>query len=208
MRPNSDDLTSTDNAVQKDGSHRNQRTSHMLALTAVAMLALGFASKPLYDTFCKITGYGGTTRTAETNTSEILDRVVTVAFDANVSGGLPWDFKPDVRSVDVNVGRSNLAYYTVTNTSNRPVTGTATFNVTPIKAAPFFIKTECFCFTEQTLKAGETMSFPVLFHIDSQIAEYKRMDDVKQVTLSYTFFETEPSSADVQSAAQSREANN
>ena len=208
MRPNSDDLTSTDNAVQKDGSHRNQRTSHMLALTAVAMLALGFASKPLYDTFCKITGYGGTTRTAETNTSEVLDRVITVAFDSNVSGGLPWDFKPDIRSLDVNVGRSNLAYYTVTNTSKRAVTGTATFNVTPIKAGPYFIKTECFCFTEQTLQAGQTMSFPVLFHIDSQIEDERRLDDIKDITLSYTFFETGPSSVDKQSEAQSREALN
>ncbi len=194
--------------TQHDGERRNKLTLRMLVLAALAMLALGFASKPLYDTFCKITGYGGTTRTAQTNTSEVLDRVITIAFDSNVSGGLPWDFKPDVRSVDVNVGRSNLAYYTVTNTSNRAVTGTATFNVTPIKAGPYFIKTECFCFTEQTLQAGQTMSFPVLFHIDSQIEDEKRLDDIKDITLSYTFFETEPSSVTKQSAAQSREAIN
>jgi len=194
--------------TRHDGERRNKLTLRMLVLAALAMLALGFASKPLYDTFCKITGYGGTTRTAQTNTSEVLDRVITIAFDSNVSGGLPWDFKPDVRSVDVNVGRSNLAYYTVTNTSNRAVTGTATFNVTPIKAGPYFIKTECFCFTEQTLEAGQTMSFPVLFHIDSQIEDEKRLDDIKDITLSYTFFETEPSSVTKQSAAQSREAIN
>jgi len=165
-------------------------------------------SKPLYDTFCKITGYGGTTRVADTNTSDVLNRTVTVAFDSNVSGELPWTFTPDVRSVEVNVGRSTLAYYTVTNNADRPVTGTATFNVTPIKAAPYFIKTECFCFTEQMMKPGETMSFPVLFHIDSQIDDEKRLDDVTHITLSYTFFETEPRSETLQSAAQSREALN
>ena len=168
-----------------------KKTASLLALTAFAMLGLGFASKPLYDTFCKITGYGGTTQQAEVNTSELLDRDMRVSFDSNVSADLPWSFKPDVPYVDVKVGQSTLAYYKVTNTSDRPVTGVATFNVTPIKAAPYFTKTECFCFTEQTLQPGQTVDFPVIFFVDSLIDDEKRNDDVRDITLSYTFFESD-----------------
>ena len=168
-------------------------TAKLLVGVAVAMLALGFASKPLYDTFCKITGYGGTTKQAAANTSEIIDRKVNVYFDSNVAEGLPWDFKPEQPKLTVNVGQSGLAYYKVTNTASYAVTGTASFNVTPTKAAPFFIKTECFCFTEQTIQPGEEVSFPVLFHVDSQIDDEARLNDVRDITLSYTFFETEPS---------------
>lgn len=177
--------TSTDNLKGKN------RTAILLVIAAFAMLGLGFASKPLYDTFCKITGYGGTTRQAEVNTSPVIDRDMRVSFDSNVSADLPWSFKPDVPYVDVKVGQSTLAYYKVTNTSKRPVTGIATFNVTPIKAAPYFTKTECFCFTEQTLQPGETVDFPVIFFVDSLIEEERRNDDVKDITLSYTFFESD-----------------
>ncbi len=173
-----------------NASSKNTRTFRILALTALAMLALGFASKPLYDTFCKVTGYGGTTRQAEVNNSTVLDRVIRVSFDSNVSAELPWSFKPEIPYADVKVGQSTIAYYTVTNTSSRAVTGIATFNVTPIKAAPYFTKTECFCFTEQTLQSGETVDFPVIFFVDSLIAEEARNDDVKNITLSYTFFES------------------
>ncbi|MEP6342346.1 MAG: cytochrome c oxidase assembly protein [Maricaulaceae bacterium] len=172
---------------------RQAFTAKVLAAVAVGMLSLGFASKPLYDTFCKVTGYGGTTKQAQTNESEILDREVTVFFDSNVAGGLPWEFKQEQVKMTVNVGQSGLAYYKVVNTSERTITGTATYNVTPIKAAPFFVKTECFCFTEQTIEPGQEVSFPVLFHVDSQIDEEKRLDDVRDITLSYTFFEIEPS---------------
>ena len=167
------------------------RTAILLVVAAFAMLGLGFASKPLYDTFCKITGYGGTTRQAQVITSPVIDRDMRVSFDSNVSADLPWSFKPDVPYVDVKVGQSTLAYYKVTNTSDQPVTGIATFNVTPIKAAPYFTKTECFCFTEQTLQPGETVDFPVIFYVDSLIEEERRNDDVKDITLSYTFFESE-----------------
>ena len=167
-------------------------TAKVLAAVAVAMLGLGFASKPLYDTFCKVTGYGGTTKQAETNDSDILDRDVTVYFDSNVADGLPWDFKPEQVKMTVKVGQSGLAYYKVLNTFDQAITGTATYNVTPVKAAPFFVKTECFCFTEQTIEPGQEVSFPVLFHVDSQIDEEDRLDDVREITLSYTFFEIEP----------------
>lgn len=184
----------------------NRKTLLALIGIGLAMLALGFASKPLYDTFCKITGYGGTTGYSEENLSEILDRKVTVSFDANVTD-LPWEFAPEQRSMDVQLGQTGLAYYKVKNTSDKAITGISTFNVTPIKAAPFFIKTECFCFIEQRVEPGQEISMPVLFFVDPQLDDDKRLKDVKEITLSYTFFEVEKPSKST-SAAQSREALN
>ncbi len=182
-----------------------RKTAFILTSIACGMLALGFASKPLYDTFCSITGYGGTTRQADTNTSEIIDRIVTVNFDANVSNGLPWEFKPEVKSIDVKLGQSALAYYTVKNVSDEPIIGTATYNVTPIKSAPYFVKTECFCFTEQRVDPGQEIVMPVLFHVDSRLNEDARFDDITDVTLSYTFFRVKK---DIKTAAQSRDVLN
>lgn len=169
----------------------NRKTLMLLAGLGVAMLGLGFASDPLYDTFCKVTGYGGTPKIADDNLSEVLDRTVTVEFDSNVASDLPWKFKADQRRMDVNLGQSGLAYYTVKNTSDVPLTGVANFNVMPIKAAPFFVKTDCFCFEEQTIAPGAELSLPVIFFVDPQLDEDKRLDDVKSITLSYTFFLTE-----------------
>ena len=168
----------------------NRKTLFVLIGIGLAMLALGFASKPLYDTFCKVTGYGGTTRYAEDNLSEVLDRTVKVSFDANVTD-LPWDFAPEQRSMTVQLGQTGLAYYKVKNNSDKPMVGTATFNVTPIKSAPYFIKTECFCFTEQRVEPGQEISMPVLYFVDPQLDDEKRLDDVTHITLSYTFFEVE-----------------
>ena len=178
----------------------NRKTLYILIGIGLAMLALGFASKPLYDTFCKVTGYGGTTRVADENLSEILDRKVTVSFDANVTD-LPWDFEPEQRKMTVQLGQTGLAYYKVKNNSKEPMVGTATFNVTPIKAAPFFIKTECFCFTEQRVEPGQEISMPVLFFVDPQLDEDKRLADVKDITLSYTFFEVENPTEPVKKAS-------
>ena len=168
----------------------NLKTRRVLMGVGLSMLALGLSSKPLYDTFCKVTGYGGTTQVAQENLSEILDRKVTVSFDANVTD-LPWDFSPEQRNMSVQLGQTGLAYYKVKNRSNKPMVGTATFNVTPIKAAPFFVKTECFCFTEQRIEPGQEISMPVLFFVDAQLDEEARLDDVRDITLSYTFFEVE-----------------
>ncbi len=187
-------------------ANQNRKTLTILSGVAVSMLALGFASKPLYDTFCKITGYGGTTGQAVENTSDVIERFVTVNFDSNVSQDLPWEFTPDQRSMQVQVGKSSYAFYKVKNTSSQPVTGIATYNVAPIKAAPYFIKTECFCFTAQTLEPGKEVSFPVLFFIDSQIADETRLDDIKDITLSYTFFVADEKT--VKNAAMRREALN
>ena len=168
----------------------NLKTRRVLTGVGLSMLALGFASKPLYDTFCKVTGYGGTTKVAQENLSEVLERKVTVSFDANVTD-LPWDFEPEQRKMSVQLGQTGLAYYKVKNRSNKPMVGTATFNVTPIKAAPFFVKTECFCFTEQRIEPGQEISMPVLFFVDAQLDDEARLDDVTNITLSYTFFEVE-----------------
>lgn len=172
---------------------RNRSTQFLLVGLAIGMLSLGFYSKTLYDTFCRITGFGGTPQIAmnEDNLSVVLDRKVTVKFDSNVSPFLPWEFKPAQRSMDVQLGQTGLAYYTAKNMSNKPVTGVATFNVSPMKAAPYFVKTECFCFTDQTLQPGEEMTMPVLFFVDPEMDVSDRHSDVKEVVLSYTFFVAE-----------------
>ena len=166
----------------------NKKTLLILSGVGLAMLGLGFASDPLYDTFCKVTGYGGTPKIAEENLSEVIDRTVTVEFDSNIAQGLPWKFKADQRRMDVKLGQSGLAYYTIENVSNQAVTGVANFNVMPVKAAPFFIKTECFCFEEQTIQPGESLTLPVIFFVDPQLDEDSRFDEIKTMTLSYTFF--------------------
>ncbi len=164
-----------------------RKTSWLLGGMALAMLGLGFASKPLYDTFCKVTGYAGTTRVAEIASDTILDRKITVRFDSNTRSDLPWTFKPEEVSVTVNVGQNVLAFYKAKNDSQYPVVGTASYNVSPIKAAPYFSKLECFCFTEQRLEPGEEVRMPVLFFVDPLINEDERLDEIKTITLSYTF---------------------
>ncbi|MGJ8563143.1 MAG: cytochrome c oxidase assembly protein [Alphaproteobacteria bacterium] len=189
---------------------RNQHIRLVLVAVAFGMLGLGFASKPLYDTFCKVTGFGGTTQKADANTSEVIDRMVKVSFDSNVSMGLPWDFVPEQASMELHLGQSGLAYYKVKNVSNEAITGTATFNVTPMKAATYFVKTECFCFTEQRIEPGQEVSMPVLFYVDSTLDEEERLKDVKDITLSYTFFRVENPEIkkEASPAAQGRDALN
>lgn len=172
---------------------RIKLTQWLLIGVAIGMLGLGFYAKELYDTFCRITGFGGTPQIAmnEDNLSVVLDRTVTVKFDSNVSPDLPWQFKPAQRAMDVQLGQTGLAYYTAKNTSDRPISGVATFNVSPMKAAPYFVKTECFCFTDQTLQPGEEITMPVLFFVDPEMDGSERHTDVTEVVLSYTFFPSE-----------------
>lgn len=186
---------------------RNKITQWMLVGVALGMLGLGFKAKDLYDTFCRITGFGGTPQIAMNadNLSVVLDRPVTVKFDTNVSPDLPWEFDPVERSMDVKLGQTGLAFYTVKNTSDKPVTGVATFNVTPTKAAIYFVKTECFCFTDQTLQPGEEITMPVMFFVDPEMDGSERHDDVTEVVLSYTFFESE-NQPEVTTASVMREA--
>ncbi|MEM1147082.1 MAG: cytochrome c oxidase assembly protein [Pseudomonadota bacterium] len=165
----------------------NTRIALLAALGALFMLGLAFASKPLYDTFCRITGFGGTTQIAEAAPDRISDREVNVRFDANVANA-PLKFRAIQNSLPVQVGAHNLAFYEVTNTSARDVSVIASYNVTPHKAGRFFSKLECFCFEERVIKAGDTKKLPVIFFIDPAMEDERNAHDIRTITLSYTFF--------------------
>ena len=171
----------------------NKRTTAlMLSVLVAGMVGLSFASVPLYRLFCEVTGYGGTPKTtAVAAPAGVVDRLVTVRFDANVNRELPWRFRPEERQVTVNLGEERLTHYEAVNLSDRPVTGTATFSVTPYKAAQYFAKIECFCFTEQRLEPGQSVSMPVIFYVDPVMLEDRNAQDVTVITLSYTFFPIE-----------------
>lgn len=166
----------------------------MLCLTLVAgMGGLAYASVPLYQLFCQVTGYGGTTQSASTlDGIMVTDRDMEVRFDANVSSQLAWDFKPVQREVTIKTGAQTKISYMATNETNQTLTGTATFNVTPQSAGAYFNKMECFCFTETTLKPGESLEMPVVFFVDPEIADEEETRNIKSITLSYTFYPSEP----------------
>jgi cytochrome c oxidase assembly protein subunit 11 len=166
----------------------NARIAFSVVGVVAFMVALSFAAVPLYDTFCRVTGWGGTTQVADASADEVLKRKITVRFDASTARGFPWEFKPEQVSQTLRIGETGLAYYEATNLSDKPVIGTASFNVQPAKAGLYFMKVECFCFTEQRLEPGETMSMPVTYYIDPELADEKRLDDVREITLSYTFY--------------------
>lgn len=167
----------------------NLRTALLFVGLPLFMLGLSFASKPIYDTFCRVTGFGGTTRVATEAPDAILARTVDVRFDANVNGA-PLKFRPLERQHDIRLGEHGLAFYEVTNTSTEPVSVIASYNVTPHKAGPYFSKLECFCFEERIIPAGETKTLPVVFFIDPAMDQKRLMEDVRTITLSYTFFRT------------------
>lgn len=169
----------------------NSRTAMIVGGVVIGMVGLSFAAVPAYKTFCQITGFDGTTQRASEGARTVIDREITVRFDGSTAEGLPWQFKPQQVSQTSNVGETNLAYYTATNESDQPVIGTATFNVQPAKAGLYFRKIECFCFTEQVLQPGETMDMPVTYFIDPAIEEERNLDDVFEITLSYTFYRDE-----------------
>lgn len=174
----------------QDLSARNTRTMVIILSVVIGMIGLSFASVPLYQIFCQVTGYGGTTQVAANSYDmPILDREVRVSFTSSTQPDLPWEFEPMQRRVTVNLGEEALVFYRARNVSDKPVTGTAVFNVTPFKTGPYFSKIECFCFTEQTLQPGEEMVMPVTFFVDPVMDEEQNLDDVKEITLSYTFFE-------------------
>ncbi|MBW8321360.1 MAG: cytochrome c oxidase assembly protein [Rhizobium sp.] len=152
------------------------------------MLGVSFASVPLYRLFCQVTGYNGTTQRVEQVSDVVLDKSIKVTFDANVSSGLNWEFKPVDRSITPKIGETVQINYTATNRSPVATTGQAIFNVTPMEAAAYFNKVECFCFTETELKPGESLEMPVIFFIDPAIVEAAETKDIGTITLSYTFY--------------------
>jgi cytochrome c oxidase assembly protein subunit 11 len=174
--------------LQASSNSRNRRVAVSCVAVVFGMVGLSYAAVPLYRLFCDVTGFGGTTQRAESVDGRVLDRTMTVRFDANVGAGLPWEFKPVARRMSVRVGEQALAFYRATNRSDRPVTGSAVFNVTPPLAGAYFTKIECFCFTEQRLEPGQSVDMPVAFFIDPDIADDADLKSLGTITLSYTFY--------------------
>ena len=165
----------------------NTKTALGLSLIVLSMIVLVAFSVPLYDLFCRVTGYGGKTNTSEFLSSTILDRDINLKFSADVNDSINWSFEAP-ENLKFKVGENLLVKYKAKNLSDSENSGTATFNVLPEKVGPYFIKTECFCFEKQTLKPGETVDMPVVFYVDPSISTDPTMEDVEEITLSYTFF--------------------
>ena len=166
-----------------------RRTALLAATGVVAMTGLGFASVPLYKIFCEVTGFDGTTqRTNGQLVRAVAGKTVEVRFDANHVPTLPWSFAPEKAAQIVTIGEKNLAFYTATNHARYPVTGRATYNVTPTQAGGYFAKVQCFCFTEQTLQPGQTVRMPVIFYVDPSGATDPETQSLQTITLSYTFY--------------------
>lgn len=164
-----------------------------LALTVgvvVLMASLSFAAVPFYNWFCRVTGYGGTPQVASVAPDTILDQTVKIRFDASVDQGMPWVFKPVVRSMDIRIGETGLAYYEAYNPTDRVIAGTASFNVFPDTTGGYFTKIDCFCFTQQVLQPGEAVQMPVTFFVDPAMVDDPDAQFVREITLSYTFYET------------------
>jgi cytochrome c oxidase assembly protein subunit 11 len=176
-----------------DLGRRNRRTLVTMATVGLAMLGLGFASVPLYRIFCEQTGFGGTTMRADPNVQvrQATGHTMSIRFDSNVQPGMPWQFYPEHRTDTVTIGRKDMAIFIAKNMSDKPVTGTASFNVTPTQAGAYFTKIQCFCFTQQTLQPGEEVRMPVLYFVDPKILQDSDNKDTQQITLSYTFYPVE-----------------
>ncbi len=168
-----------------------QRTAALTVGVVLVMGALAWASVPFYDWFCRVTGFGGATGVAETGSDVILDQTIKVRFDASLDRGMPWTFRPAQREIEIRLGETGLAFYEVHNPTDRPVAGTASYNVAPFEAGGFFTKIDCFCFEMQVLQPGETVLMPVSFYVDPDIATDRDAKYVHRITLSYTFYETD-----------------
>ena len=153
-----------------------------------AMVGLSFAAVPFYSWFCRTTGYGGTTQIGKARPEHVSDRTITVRFDSNVAGGLPWRFEPERRTINVKLGEVVTVYYGVTNEAARVTAGQAGYNVSPPTAGIYFTKINCFCLTEQTMKPGEKRGMAVVFYVDPKLAEDAEQNKVNLITLSYTFY--------------------
>ena len=170
-------------------NNQNKTALYLVGVVAT-MASLSFAAVPFYDWFCRVTGFGGTTGVAEVAPDVILDRTVVVKFDATLERGMPWEFRPVQHQMTVRIGESALAFYEAFNPTDRVVAGTASFNVAPEAAGGYFDKIACFCFTEQVLQPGERVQMPVSFFIDPEMVNDPEGNFVREITLSYTFYET------------------
>ncbi len=167
----------------------NARVARRLVAVVVGMVALTYAAVPLYEAFCKVTGFGGTPIAAQQGERPVLARTVNVRFDSNVDPNMPWRFEPLERQVTVRLGEEYLTHFRATNKSQRPIVGTATYNVTPESSGPWFNKLQCFCFNEQLLMPGQSVDMPVVFFVDPEMDKDRRYDNIRTITLSYTFYE-------------------
>ena len=166
----------------------NRRVAVICLSVFVGMIGAAYASVPLYKRFCQLTGFGGTVRQAEAAPTTVLERPITIRFDTNVRD-LPWSFKAEQISQTLKIGSTGLAFFKVTNSSNQTLTGRASYNVMPASAGPYFQKLECFCFTDQTLKPGQSIDFPVVYFVDPKFATDEETQGTQEITLSYTFFQ-------------------
>jgi cytochrome c oxidase assembly protein subunit 11 len=169
-------------------SKRMARTAAIVVAVVVGMTGMAFAAVPIYEAFCRITGYGGTTQVADGAPTEILDRRIEVRFDSNIAPGLPVEFAPSQRSETLRIGETGLAFYRVTNLSDEAVVARATYNVVPHRAGPYFTKLECFCFQDRLLAPGESAELPVVYFVNPEIVSDLDTADLQTITLSYTFF--------------------
>ena len=185
---------------------RNGVVMGALVGVVFGMIALSFAAVPLYSIFCKATGFGGTTQRVAEGAKKTVDRKIEIRFNTDVNAELPWSFKPNQRSVTLKVGETGMATFHAHNDSGEPIVGTAVYNVTPEKAGLYFDKIQCFCFTQQVLKAGEDADLPVAFFVDPAIGDDRNMDDVQVITLSYTFYKAKSQALDKAIDAEGRAA--
>ena len=162
------------------------RTAAQASAVVVVMASLGWAAVPLYDLFCRVTGYGGTTRVGA-KSDTILDRTIRIRFDASVARGMPWSFRPVERTMELRIGETGLAFYEAHNPTDRPIAGIASYNVVPFEAGLYFVKIACFCFEYQVIQPGETVQLPVTFYVDPAIVDSPDAANVHTITLSYTF---------------------
>lgn len=166
----------------------NRKIAVNLVAVAIGMFGLAYASVPLYKLFCEFTGFEGTPRIASSNQTEENKKRITVRFDANTDENLPWEFEPDAKETNIALGATKTINYKARNKGAEILTGTATFNIVPEKAAPYFNKIQCFCFEKQQLAPGESKELPVVFFVDPEIAKDPKTSDIDTITLSYTFF--------------------
>ncbi len=170
-------------------SPRGRTAAQATAVVAV-MASLGWAAVPLYDLFCRVTGYGGTTMVGS-GSDRILDRTIRIRFDASTARDMPWTFRPVERTMDIRIGETGMAFYEAHNPTDRPIAGVASYNVVPFEAGLHFVKIACFCFEYQVLQPGETVQMPVTFYVDPGIVDSPDAAHVHTITLSYTFHETD-----------------
>ena len=166
-----------------------QRTVVQLVSVVLVMGGLAWASVPFYDWFCRVTGFGGTPLVAESGADAVLDQTIKIRFDASLERGMPWEFKPVAREVEIRIGETGLAFYDAYNPTSKPIAGSASYNVAPYDAGGFFTKIDCFCFEEQVLQPGERVQMPVTFYVDPEIVNDREGKYVHTITLSYTFYE-------------------